>query len=289
MQAGKNDIHQYRRKLECAERTLSRENFAEEDKELIRSFAEHLKARDLNPGRITKYIFHLIVMRRSLNCNFKEADRKAIEKLMVWLNSQTYKPGTRADMKGSLKRFYRWLRFGNSDKDQPYPEEVAWLKVNLKRSEIEEPEILNDEEVTKMIGAATNLRDKAIIAVAYEGGFRIGEMLNVRIGDVSFNEHGARVKVKGKTGERTVLLITSSPLLSRYLDEHPDKNNHEAPLWIHYGMVNRFGILSYGAACKILKEIAARAGIKKRVHPPYIQAWSSYKGCKVPYRISIEC
>ena len=32
MQAGKNDIHQYGRKLECAERTLSRESFAEEDK-----------------------------------------------------------------------------------------------------------------------------------------------------------------------------------------------------------------------------------------------------------------
>jgi site-specific recombinase XerD len=129
----KNDIHNYSKRFQYSLGSIERATFSEEDKEHIIRFADHLKARDLNLGRIVKYIYHLIVIRRALSCNFKKADRSKIEKLMIWLNSQPYKPGTKADMKGSLKRFYRWLHFGNSDKDQPYPQEVSWIKEKIKK------------------------------------------------------------------------------------------------------------------------------------------------------------
>jgi hypothetical protein len=48
MQKGKNDIHHHRRKLECAKRTLSRESFAEEDKEVIRSLPLILYKLDIS-------------------------------------------------------------------------------------------------------------------------------------------------------------------------------------------------------------------------------------------------
>lgn len=55
----------------------------------------------------------------------------------------------------------------------------------MKRSEERKPEILMEDEVKKMIEAAPKIRDKAFIAVAYEAGFRIGKMLNIRLGAVS--------------------------------------------------------------------------------------------------------
>lgn len=37
-------------------------------------------------------------------------------------------------------------------------------------------DILTEHETSAMIDAAENLRDRAIIAMLYEGGFRVGEI-----------------------------------------------------------------------------------------------------------------
>jgi integrase len=261
------DVHGYAKRVEYALRDLEREGFPEEDKRLVREFAEHLRARNLNLGRIAKYIFGLIVLRRQMKCSFRDLDRKEIERLVAWINSSDYTPQTKMGMKGILKRFYKWLKYGSTDKDVPYPPEVAWIKENVKKHERRKPEILTEDEVRCMIEAASCIRDKAFIAVAYEAGFRIGEMLNIRLGDVAFDEYGARIRVHGKTGERIVRLITSAPLLAKYLEDHPKRDDPEWPLWIHYGVRNRHGPLSYTAVRKMLKGVAKRAGIRKRIYP----------------------
>jgi hypothetical protein len=46
--------------------------------------------KNLSDGRIAKYIFALIVFRRHLTCNFREAARPEIEKVVLWLNSHDY-------------------------------------------------------------------------------------------------------------------------------------------------------------------------------------------------------
>jgi len=172
------------------------------------------------------------------------------------------KPQTRDTELKILKIFYRRLRTGSLEKSTPYPSEVAWIKSSIKRNEIKEPEILADDEVKRMIDAANNLRDKAFIAVLYEGGFRIGEIL-LKIKDVSFDEYGAKIVVSGKTGPRIVRLITSVPLLSQWLGVHPKKDDLEAPIWISKSKKR----ISYKEIVKHLKETAAKAGIQKRIYP----------------------
>jgi len=81
--------------------------------------------------------------------------------------------------------------------------------------------VITEDEAMAMVRSANKARDKAFIAVLYEGGFRIGEALTARVGDLEFDENGAKLKVHGKTGGRTVRLITSVPLLARWLEEHP--------------------------------------------------------------------
>ena len=65
---------------------------------------------------------------------------------------------------------------GNPDNSLPFPPEVAWIRTTLKRNELEDPEILSDKEAEAMVAAAKNPRDRALIEVAYEGGFRVGEL-----------------------------------------------------------------------------------------------------------------
>jgi integrase len=128
-----------------------------------------------------------------------------------------------------LKKFYKFVRFGNADKTTPYPVEVAWVSTTIKKNEVKEPIVITENEARMMVEAAPSIRDKALVAVAYEGGFRIGELLGLRIGDVTLDENGAKLAVQGRTGSRTVRLITSAPVLGLYLGEHPAKENPEPP------------------------------------------------------------
>ncbi len=264
------DIHRYDKALQYSYATLKKDRIiSEADKKLLIDFTEHLKAKGLTAGRVTKYMLNLLTLRRQMRCDFAQADRKEIERLMSWLNSSDYSPHTKLDYKGELKRFYKWLRYGSTDPDVPFPPEVAWIKENMKRNELKQPEILTEDEVKAMIEVAEKTRDKAFIAVIYEGGFRIGEILAARMEDLTFDSMGARLRVRGKTGERTVRLISSAPLLARWVEEHPMKDNPQAPLWISLASNyrDRLESVSYERTVKMLKLTAQKAGIKKRIYP----------------------
>lgn len=118
-----------------------------------------------------------------------------------------------------------------------------------------------------MIKKLSSTRDRALIAVLYESGFRIGEALNMRIGDLVFDVQGARARVSGKTGPRTVRLITSARQLAAWIEEHPQKNEDRA--WVWASRAHRFfgGQLEYHSILMILKEAARKADLHKRVYP----------------------
>ena len=63
-------------------------------------------------------------------------------------------------------------------------------------------DILTEHETSAMIDAAENLRDRAIIAMLYEGGIRVGEIGSLKVRDIDFDRYGAIAVVRGKTGMR---------------------------------------------------------------------------------------
>ncbi|RLE75061.1 MAG: hypothetical protein DRJ56_06350, partial [Thermoprotei archaeon] len=92
--------------------------------------------------------------------------------------------------------------------------------------------MMRPEELEALLGACRSSRDKAILAILAEVGLRIGELLSLRLRDVEALPDGTyRLRVRGKTGLRTVVAIRSAPLLSRWLEEHPCPRDPDAPLW----------------------------------------------------------
>lgn len=87
-----------------------------------------------------------------------------------------------------------------------------------------------DEHIIPMIEKARHLRDKAAIA-AWDSGTRSQEFCNLRVGDVSDHNHGMKISVDGKRGQRSILLIPSVPYLQQWLSVHPARDDHTAPLW----------------------------------------------------------
>lgn len=109
---------------------------------------------------------------------------------------------------------------------------VKNVKTTLKGNKKKLPgEILTKSEVRKMIEAADHPRNKALIAILYEGGLRIGELANLKVKNVEFDEYGAAVRVRGKTGERRVRIVSSASLVAKWLEIHPRREDEEASLW----------------------------------------------------------
>ena len=68
------------------------------------------------------------------------------------------------------------------------PLKVRWIKTKLKKHDRKLPEdMLKEEEVELMIDTALNKRDKAIIALLWDIGARIGEIGNLRVKDIHWS------------------------------------------------------------------------------------------------------
>lgn len=199
---------------------------------------------------------------------FKEATKKDLVQVLAKYEAQvktrTRKPAsdhTRADFKKITKQFYVWLYDVEDPRHEGYPKAVSWIHAKEPTSKLKGSDLLTPLEVKKLINATTDLRLKALIAVCYECGLRIGEVLRLKIKDVQLQEQCAQLTVSGKTGTREAFSIESLPLLMQWLDQHPNRKNEEAWLW-----TDDTEPLTYDRARFMLLECRKKAKICKRVY-----------------------
>ena len=234
------------------------------NKEDILRYHKYLFSEGISKNRIIKVSGQLRVISKLLEKEFITANEEDIRDLVSKINSSDYADITKVDFKKMIKRFYRWLE----GKNKIYPEKVDWIKGREKRGNKENLDIITPEEIKKVIDACENFRDKAVISLLYEGGFRIGELLNMKIRDLKNERNYMKVSVTGKTGPREVLIIYSIPYLNQYLNLHPLKNNLDAPFWISIGGYKHNQKLIYLGVRKLIKRVFKRAGVnKKRLYP----------------------
>lgn len=139
-----------------------------------------------------------------------------------------YSSETKSNIKKFIRKFYKWLLTDNKF----YPDLVEWIDTSKQEAHIEAIPGLK-EGVWKIIELIPEVRRKALIWVAFDSGFREGELINCRIKDLEKGEDGTFYLTcrHSKTKPRSVSLPISSELLGRWLEQHPERNNREAQLW----------------------------------------------------------
>ncbi len=215
--------------------------------------------------RAVKYINHLIVVARMTGKPLGQLDKQDVEKLVSRINTSDYKDSTKRDYKIILKRYFQWIK-GFDEEEHQYPDEVRWIKTTQKKGRLLPEALLSVEDIKRLAGVTENQRDRAFILLHYESGCRIGETLSLRIRNVALDQHGAVLRVDGKTGPRRVRVIASAPALVSWLDIHPLRGDEDAPLWVGVGTVGRHEALSYSGARALLRRLVVKAGLNKRVY-----------------------
>ena len=257
-----SDIYGYGKILERTYSRIESSAINQENKQLILKFLEECLANGLSKARIIKYGATLLQLARIAGKPFESLKKEDILRIVKEVELRNYSEWTKRDYKIILKKFYRWLK-GSEE----YPEEVRWIRPRIKSKTVLPEEILTTEEVKLMAEKAENLRDKTFILVLYESGCRIGEILSLKLKHVQNDENGMFLIVKGKTGSRRVRILTSASILACWIENHPLKENPEAPLWVTLGTNHRYTPLKHATVRTILKKAALKAGIRKRIYP----------------------
>jgi len=231
--------------------------------EKILEFDRELELNDYSQARRYKYLTKLPKLAEQFDLPFDKASREDVEEAVLWIKRrEDINDTTRYDYKILLKRFFKWI--GNGE----YPECVDWLEINHNQNNDKLPEeMLTEEDVEKLIENAMNPRDKALVSLLWESGARIGELIDLTVGSIEHREHGLKIVVDGKTGSRRIPLIESVPYLNKWLEEHPNREDKDAPLWVNIGEVNEGKKLQYASIRKMLKSVRDRSSIDKPVNP----------------------
>jgi site-specific recombinase XerD len=131
-------------------------------------------------------------------------------------------------------------------------------------------ETLTEEECTRLIAelsrrSTTGVRNRALLVVLWRAGLRISEALNLRPSDLDPETEELTV-LSGKRDKRRTIRLDSGALAEvlRWRDrrEGLDLSGHR-PLFCTL----KGGRLSPQYVRALLRRLAAKAGIEKRVHP----------------------
>ena len=154
-----------------------------------------------------------------------------------------------------LSSFFSWLE------DEDYILKNPVRRIHKIKTKKVVKEVLSDENFEVLRDNCNNIRDLAMIELLASTGIRVGELVNLNIDDVLFNERECVVLGKGDS-ERIVYFDAKTKIhLLKYLESRTDSN---PALFVSFKKpYNRLGI---NGVERRIRELGRDANIKK-VHP----------------------
>jgi len=122
---------------------------------------------------------------------------------------------------------------------------------------------MSEAEITLLIASTRNSREKAIVALLAYSGIRNSELCNLRVCDIDVGNNMVRVlSGKGKIDRMINISGDCSIILLQYLNDFP--RNPDEFFFTTLVRGNQYGD---GDLRKLVKTLAKRTGIRKRVYP----------------------
>jgi len=235
----------------------------EPNKDLILDYKRDQVLNGLADATILKNVTRMKILAQHVDQPFEDMDKNDVKDMVQWVHSRDYKESTVFSYKSVICVFWKWMK----ECDEA-PPETQWIDLSPPGSSDTLPkDLLTKEDIQNQIEAAKNPRDKALISILYETGARIGELIDLTVGDIEDRKHGKKVVVDGKTGSRRLPLVESVPHINNWLAKHPNPEK-DNPLWCKIQQGNPDDQLGYRYIReKILKKNMERAEIDKPSNP----------------------
>ena len=183
-------------------------------------------------------------------------------------NSQSlsFSTTSQARIISGIKTFYKFLLMENEMQQSP-----AEL-LEAPRTTRKLPVFLSIEEIDKLVSVIDRStpegeRNNTMIETLYSCGLRVSELVGLKITDLHFSDD--YIKVTGKGSKERLIPIgkTAKKLISNYIKKVRSHLPIKKVAVDHIFLNRRGGILSRVMVFYVIKDLAAKAGIKKKLSP----------------------
>ncbi|MDU1938868.1 MAG: tyrosine-type recombinase/integrase [Veillonella sp.] len=160
------------------------------------------------------------------------------------------------NIRRNLSSFFSWLE------SEDYIIKSPIRRIHKIRTGSKVKETLSEECVERLRDSCLHIRDLAMIDLLYSTGIRVGELVNLNIGDINFEERECIVYGKGNKQRRVYFDAKAKVHLKRYLEERIDYN--EA---LFVTLDSPFERLKISGVEIRLRKLGQLASLDQRVHP----------------------
>ena len=187
-----------------------------------------------------------------------------LKDFLAWFYSDNQNTRTQARTISGIRGFFRFLLIEGEIDENP-ASLIESPKIGFKL-----PEVLSVDEIDRMIrtidlSRPEGQRNKAIIETLYGCGLRVSELVNLRLTDLHYGE--GFITVTGKGNKQRLVPVSNKALKDIDTYKH-FRNNLKKIYDQNIVFLNRRGRkLTRAMIFTIIKDLAARAGISKKISP----------------------
>ena len=155
------------KRLQC----LKNSDISEVNKQLILDFIDNCFVEGLGQQSVLKYISILKMIVTQIKIDFDKVEKRDLFNFISELERSNKSDWLKYDYKVRIKKFYKWFLKDDN------PELTRWIKASVSRKDRKLPEeMLTEQDILEIINCAIKLSDKAIVALLWDTGARIGEI-----------------------------------------------------------------------------------------------------------------
>ena len=183
---------------------------------IITDFIKILELKRYSKNTIESYQSHLRLVRSHFdNKSFKQiSDKELFEFIYHLIHTKNISASYQRQIVGGLKLFYKEI----------YNRQIPFEYLKVERQEKKLPVVLSKQEVRALINSISNLKHKAIMALLYGSGLRIGELLELKKTDIDSQRMVVHIRgAKGKKDRYSVLSENVLDLLRKYYKKYQPK------------------------------------------------------------------
>lgn len=222
------------------------------DKKILHGYVKFLRGKRLSESTVRTYYLHVLDFLNYLKGKDMDlVDNKVVEAFIEDFCAPRYAISSHRQVISSLKQLKDFKpAFAFDESLLQFPRKSNYL-----------PTVLSKEEVMQLLRCTRNLKHRAVLALIYSCGLRIGELIGLELQHIDIDRRQLFV-VNGKNRKDRYVVLAKSfvPLLRNYLATYQPQ---------HYFVEGQEVGKPYlaGSVRNFLRKSCTRAGIQKKVTP----------------------
>ncbi len=228
----------------------------DENKKIIDSFISSKQVEGCSDRTIKYYREIIEKFSNSFDKSIKQLTTDEIRTYLSNYKEDSSCSSTTIDnIRRVLSSFFSWLE------DEDYIMKSPVRRIHKIKTATIVKEVFTDENLEKLRDECENIRDLSLIELLISTGMRVGELVNLNINDLNFEDRSCIVLGKGNK-EREVYFDAKTKLhLKEYIDKRDDSNDA-----LFVSMKEPHQRLSISGVELIVRTLGMNSNINK-VHP----------------------